>query len=76
MFIMALIPSMEPHSLRNNGDEPLHMIGIFSSNTVMSTFEHPLLPLGQPPVSPFGERTILAPLPVQLEQPSAISVAA
>lgn len=65
---MAVVPAMAPHSVYNVGDEPLRFVGIFSSNTVMSTFDQPLLLLGQPPVSPLGERTVLTPLPIQFEQ--------
>jgi mannose-6-phosphate isomerase-like protein (cupin superfamily) len=65
---MAVVPAMVPHSVRNASDEPLRFIGVFSSNTVMSTFDQPLKLLGQPPMSPLGERTVLTPLPIQLEQ--------
>jgi quercetin dioxygenase-like cupin family protein len=66
---MALIPAMIPHAIYNVGAEPIRMIGFFSSNTVMSTFDQPLLLFGAPPMSPLGERTVLTPLPIQLEQP-------
>jgi mannose-6-phosphate isomerase-like protein (cupin superfamily) len=65
---MAVVPAMAPHSVRNAGVEPLRFIGVFSSNTVMSTFDQSLKLLGQPPMSPLGERTVLTPLPIQLEQ--------
>lgn len=64
---MALVPAMIPHAVRNIGNETVRMLGIFSSNTVMSTFDQPLLPIGMPPMSPLGERTVLTPLPVALE---------
>jgi len=64
---MALVPAMVPHSVRNTGHETVRLLGIFSSNTVMSTFDQPLLPLNMPPMSPLGERTVLTPLPVMLE---------
>lgn len=69
---MALVPSMVPHGFRNVGDETLRVIGIFSSNTVMSTFEEPMVPIGQPPMSPLGRRTVLTPLPIELEAEPAI----
>lgn len=65
---MALVPSMEPHAIRNTGDETVRAVGFFSSNAVMSTFEQPMVPIGQPPASPLGERTVLIPMPVVLEQ--------
>lgn len=65
---MALAPAMIPHSIRNIGNEPVRAVGFFSSNTVMSTFEQPMVPIGVPPMSPLGERTVLIPLPVALEQ--------
>jgi quercetin dioxygenase-like cupin family protein len=64
---MALVPAMVPHAVRNTGSETVRMLGIFSSNTVMSTFDQPLLPLNLPPMSPLGERTVLTPLPIALE---------
>jgi quercetin dioxygenase-like cupin family protein len=65
---MAVVPSMAPHSVRNVGNETVRAVGFFSSNTVMSTFEQPLLPIGVPLMSPLGQRTVLTPLPLQLEQ--------
>ncbi len=65
---MALVPSMQPHAVRNTGDETVRAVGFFSSNTVMSTFEKPMVPIGQEPASPLGERTILIPIPIALEQ--------
>jgi len=73
---MALVPAMAPHSVRNVGAEPIRMLGIFSSNTVMSTFERPLLPCTPLPEAPFGERTVLTPLPAQLEQETHAEAAA
>ncbi len=42
---LALIPSMVPHDVVNTGDEPLRVVGFFSSATVLSTFEEPFAPL-------------------------------
>ena len=42
---LALIPSMVPHDVINTGDEPLRVIGFFSSATVLSTFEEPFAPV-------------------------------
>jgi hypothetical protein len=69
---MAVVPAMVPHALRNVGDETLRVVGFFSSSTVMSTFDQPLMPMGEPPSEPpYGERTFLIPFPVALEQPPA-----
>ncbi len=65
---MALVPAMVPHAIRNLGDETVRAVGFFPSNTVMSTFAESLVPIGQPPASPLGERTVLTPLPIVLEQ--------
>ncbi|MFO7547230.1 MAG: cupin domain-containing protein [Trueperaceae bacterium] len=68
---VVLVPAMVPHSVRNVGTGKLRFVGVFSSNTVMSTFERPLVPEAAPDAAPaaapFGERTILAPLPILLE---------
>jgi quercetin dioxygenase-like cupin family protein len=52
---MALVPAMVPHGLRNAGDETVRVVGFFSSNVVVSTFDQPMLPfnqrvVGTPPV--------------------------
>ncbi|HMQ32717.1 MAG TPA: cupin domain-containing protein [Chloroflexaceae bacterium] len=67
---LAVVPAMAPHGVRNVGDTLLRVLGFFPSPTVMSTFGAPLVPLNAPVggPSPFGERTLLAPLPVLLEQ--------
>jgi len=44
---MALVPAMVPHGLRNTGDETLKVVGFFSSNVVVSTFDQPVMPLNQ-----------------------------
>ena len=57
---MALVPAMEPHSLRNAGDETLRVVGFFSSNVVVSTFDRPMMP--------FGERVVGTPPVVEEEE--------
>ncbi len=52
---LALVPAMEPHGLRNVGDETVRVVGFFSSNVVVSTFDQPVMPfnqrvIGTPPV--------------------------
>jgi quercetin dioxygenase-like cupin family protein len=44
---MAVVPAMVPHALRNVGDETVRVVGFFSSNVVASTFDQPMMPLGQ-----------------------------
>ncbi len=44
---LALVPAMVPHALRNVGDETVRVVGFFSSNVVASTFDRPIMPLGQ-----------------------------
>jgi quercetin dioxygenase-like cupin family protein len=44
---MALVPAMVPHGLRNVGEETVRVVGFFSSNVVVSTFDQPMMPFGQ-----------------------------
>jgi quercetin dioxygenase-like cupin family protein len=44
---MAVVPAMVPHGLRNVGDDTVRVVGFFSSNVVVSTFDQPMMPLGQ-----------------------------
>ena len=44
---MALVPAMEPHGLRNAGEDTVRVAGFFSSNVVVSTFDQPMMPFGQ-----------------------------
>jgi quercetin dioxygenase-like cupin family protein len=69
---IVLVPAMVPHSMHNVGEETVRVVGFLPTSTVMSTFEQPLVPMGEPPSeSPFGQRTFLVPSPVALEQPPA-----
>lgn len=43
----ALIPAMVPHGVRNVGDEVARCVGFFSSASVISTFDQPMMPLGE-----------------------------
>jgi quercetin dioxygenase-like cupin family protein len=65
---VALVPPMAPHGLRNIGEDVLRVFGIFSSSTVVSTFERPFEP-GGPRVFVIG-----APIPVALplEEPALV----
>lgn len=44
---MALVPAMMPHGLQNTGHETVRVVGFFSSNVVVSTFDKPMMPFGQ-----------------------------
>jgi quercetin dioxygenase-like cupin family protein len=44
---MALVPAMVPHGMSNVGDETARVVGFFSSNVVVSTFDRPMMPFGQ-----------------------------
>ena len=45
--VMALVPAMVPHGLRNVSEETVRVVGFFSSNVVVSTFDQPMMPFGQ-----------------------------
>ena len=44
---MAQVPAMVPHGLRNAGEETVRVVGFFSSNVIVSTFDQPMMPFGQ-----------------------------
>lgn len=60
---LVLIPEMVPHSVRNVGQGVARCLGFFSAARVVSTFDQPIMPLGQrvagaPPIeSPQGPLT-------------------
>ena len=56
---MALVPAMEQHGLRNAGEETVRVVGFFSSNVIVSTFDRPMMP--------FGERVVGTP-PILAEE--------
>ncbi len=43
----VLIPAMVPHGVRNIGDETARCVGFYSAAIVESTFEQPILPIGE-----------------------------
>ncbi|HZB84633.1 MAG TPA: hypothetical protein VE288_17500 [Rubrobacteraceae bacterium] len=51
---------MVPHGLRNVGEETLRVVGFFSSNVVMSTFDQPMMA--------FNQRTVGIPAVLEEEQ--------
>ena len=48
---LAVVPAMAPHGIVNTGDEPLKVVGFFCESEITSTFEAPLLPMGQATVT-------------------------
>jgi quercetin dioxygenase-like cupin family protein len=59
---MGLVPALVPHDVRNVGDEPVRVVGFFSSGIVTSVFEDPLMPAGKHVVgTPLPEES--APVP-------------
>lgn len=44
---IAVVPAMVPHSLRNDGEETVRVVGFFSSSTVDSIFDRPMMPINQ-----------------------------
>jgi quercetin dioxygenase-like cupin family protein len=58
---LAVVPALEPHSVRNAGEGTLRVLGFFSQSTVVATFAEPLVPEG-PQVMVIGA-------PVQLAVP-------
>jgi mannose-6-phosphate isomerase-like protein (cupin superfamily) len=55
---VAVVPAMAHHSVRNTGERTLRVLGVFSSATLVATFEQPLAADG-PQVMVAG-----APLPI------------
>jgi quercetin dioxygenase-like cupin family protein len=43
---LAVVPAMVPHSVANVGSRRLRVLGVFSSSTLVATFEEPLAPEG------------------------------
>jgi quercetin dioxygenase-like cupin family protein len=44
--ILAVVPALIPHSVKNTGEETLRVVGFFSSSTVLSIFDEPMEPFG------------------------------
>ena len=44
---IAVVPAMVPHGLRNDGEEKVRVVGFFSSSTVDSVFDSPMMPINQ-----------------------------
>ena len=56
---LGLVPALVPHDVRNVGEETVRVVGFFSSGTVVSVFDDPLLPA--------GTRVVGTPLPDECE---------
>jgi quercetin dioxygenase-like cupin family protein len=62
---LGLVPALVPHDVRNIGEETLRVVGFFSSNTVVSVFDDPLMPA--------GKRVVGTPLPQESEVAPALT---
>jgi quercetin dioxygenase-like cupin family protein len=59
---LGLVPALVPHDVRNIGEETVRVVGFFSSSTVVSVFEDPLMPVGTRIVgSPLPDESQVAP---------------
>ena len=59
---MGLVPALVPHDVWNIGDETVRVVGFFSSSTVVSVFDDPLMPAGSRVVgTPRPEEAEVAP---------------
>jgi quercetin dioxygenase-like cupin family protein len=59
---LGVVPALVPHDVRNIGEETLRVVGFFSSNTVVSVFDDPLMPIGKRVVgSPVPQESEVAP---------------
>jgi quercetin dioxygenase-like cupin family protein len=63
---LGLVPALVPHDVRNIGDETVRVVGFFSSATVVSVFDDPLMPAGR--------RVVGTPVPAESEDalPAAV----
>jgi quercetin dioxygenase-like cupin family protein len=43
---LAIVPASVPHGVGNPGPEMLRVLGVFSSSTVLATFDEPIAPDG------------------------------
>jgi quercetin dioxygenase-like cupin family protein len=59
---LGLVPALAPHDVRNVGGETARIVGFFSSSTVVSVFDDPMLPVGKRVVgTPVPEESQAAP---------------
>lgn len=64
---VAIVPAMSPHSVRNVGDGTLRVLGIFSSSTLVTTFEEPL--------AADGPQLMVAGAPIPIAEPIRVPAA-
>jgi quercetin dioxygenase-like cupin family protein len=62
---LGVVPALVPHDVRNVGEETLKVVGFFTSNTVVSVFDDPMLPV--------GKRVVGSPLPQEEEIAAAVA---
>lgn len=60
---LGVVPALVPHDVRNVGDDTVRVVGFFSSNTVVSVFDDPMMP--------FGKRVVGSPLPDEADVEAA-----
>lgn len=64
---LGLVPALVPHDVRNIGEDTVRVVGFFSSNTVVSVFDDPMMPA--------RKRVVGTPVPDEAEvAPEAILV--
>lgn len=63
---IGVVPALVPHDVRNIGDETVGVVGFFSSGTVVSVFDDPLMPA--------GKRVVGTPLPEESGENSEVPV--
>ena len=51
----AVVPEMEPHSVRNVGSGSARVVGFFPNREMTATFEEPLMPFGTDVISIGGD---------------------
>jgi quercetin dioxygenase-like cupin family protein len=54
---LGVVPALVPHDVRNIGEDTVRVVGFFSSNTVVSVFDDPIMPIGR--------RVVGSPLPAE-----------
>jgi oxalate decarboxylase/phosphoglucose isomerase-like protein (cupin superfamily) len=62
---LGLVPALVPHDVRNIGEETVRVVGFFSSNTVVSVFDDPIMPI--------AKRVVGSPLPDESAVPAAVA---
>jgi quercetin dioxygenase-like cupin family protein len=60
---MIVVPAREPHAVANIGDGVARVVGVFSSSTVVSTFDEPLTEGGDQVFVIGGPLPLASPLP-------------